>query len=257
MSPVPSKSRRTPRNSKQSTQNRRPARPATQKRRRRVLYRSPVNYSELIKHIDPIKLAKFRKHYASFAERYPRCPRAKGYIKRIAALLELHDSGKMDGAFASLSNDETTLSEGSFDIPVVYDNGATPIQRRVRITKPASTGNAGSGYYAQLNANDLAPYVNLASSAFRVRSVESWSLGSESALVAVQNSSGSAGTEILGASASNYTRIGSGFCGILTRFPMGALPLYLANENTNIVGHNVGSATGLQVIFDIILECLI
>jgi len=189
-------------------------------------------------------------------EAYPRCPRAR---KRVRELLDISAkvNGLMDGEGGSLSDDVTTLREGSFDIPVVTDAGATPIQRHVRVVKLANSGNAGSGFYSQLNANDLQLYTLLSTSAYRVKSVESWTIGGEKALVAVQNSVGAVGTEILGISGSNYTRIGQGFCGILTSFPMGALPLYLANETTNIVGHNVGSTTGLEVVFDVILECLI
>jgi len=187
---------------------------------------------------------------------YPSCQRAR---KRIRELLDVASkvNGLMDGEGGTLSDDVTTLREGSFDIPVVTDAGATPIQRHVRVVKLANSGNAGSGYYAQLNANDLSLYTLLSTSAYRVKSVESWTIGGEKALVAVQNSVGAVGTEILGISGGNYTRIGQGFCGILTSFPMGALPLYLANETTNIIGHNVGSATGLEVVFDVILECLI
>jgi len=242
-SSVPNKSRRSPKSGRG-------------KRQRRVLAKFPVDYGELFLSVNADKLAAFRDYLSTFQQKYPTCSRARQYVKRMSTLMALYES-RMDGSVALLSNDETTMTEGSFDIPVVYDNGATPIERRVRVTKPAGSGNSGSGFYAQLNANDLAQFAQTTTSAYRVKSVESWTIGGESCLVAVQNSSGSAGTEILGASASNYTRIGEGFCGMLTSFPLGALPLYLANETTNIVGHNVGSASGLQVVFDVILECLI
>jgi len=159
------------------------------------------------------------------------------------------------GTGGSFNSEETTVMlEGPFDIPVVNEDGATPIQRKVRVVKSATAGSATSGYYAQLFPGDFVDYVQLSTSGFKVKEITSWSLGSEEARVAFQTTSVD---ELLGNSVSNYTRIGEGFCGVITKFPMGDLPLYLANETTSIIGHNVGSMAALKVVFDIILELLI
>jgi len=146
------------------------------------------------------------------------------------------------------------MLEGPFDIPVVNVEGATPIQRKVRVVKAATSGSATSGYYAQLFPGDMIDYVQLSTSGFKIKEITSWSLGSEEAIVAFQTTSSD---ELLGNSVSNYTRIGEGFCGIITKFPMGDLPLYLANETSAILGHNVGSTSALKAVFDIVLELLI
>jgi hypothetical protein len=158
----------------------------------------------------------------------------------------------MGGSFNS--EETTVMLEGPFDIPVANEAGATPIERLVRVVKAASSGTAGSGYFSQLLPTDLADYVQLSSSGFKVKEVTSWSIGSEEARVAFQTTSND---ELLGNSVSNFTRIGEGFCGVITKFPMGDLPLYLVNETASILGHNVGSQTGLSVVFDIVLELLI
>jgi len=162
--------------------------------------------------------------------------------------------GELGEGGAFNSEHTTTMFEGPFDIPVVNQDGATPIERKVRIVKAATAGSATSGYYANLVPGDFIDYVQLATSGFKIKEITSWSLGSEEAIVAFQTSSSD---ELLGNSVSNFTRIGEGFCGIITKFPMGDWPLYLANETANIIGHNVGSQAALKVVFDVILELLI
>jgi len=146
------------------------------------------------------------------------------------------------------------MREAPFDIPVIAEDGATIIERHVRVVKAAGNGSATSGYYAQLFPTDLADYGQLSSSGTKIKRITSYSLGSEEARVAVQTSKTN---ELLGASVSNYTRIGSGFCGIVTDYPLGDFPLYILNETGDILGHNVGKQSGLSVIFDVILEILI
>lgn len=180
--------------------------------------------------------------------------------KRIRKLANLRDKlrfvmDRMDGDGGVIdANGTIAMREAPFDIPVIADEGATVIERHVRVVKAASSGSASSGYYAQLFPTDLAAYGQLSSSGTKIKRITSYSLGSEEARVAIQTHQSD---ELLGASVSNYTRIGSGFCGVTTDYPMGDFPLYLLNETGDILGHNVGSASGLKVIFDVILEILI
>jgi hypothetical protein len=180
----------------------------------------------------------------------PECRR----LRKILAHLHMQSRGELGEGGAFNSEQTTTMFEGPFDIPVVNQDGATPIERKVRIIKSATAGSATSGYYANLVPGDFIDYVQLATSGFKIKEITSWSLGSEEAIVAFQTSSSD---ELLGNSVSNFTRIGEGFCGIITKFPMGDWPLYLANETANIIGHNVGSQAALKVVFDVILELLI
>jgi len=84
------------------------------------------------------------------------------------------------------SQETTVLREAPFDIPVVNEDGATPIQRVVRVKKPANFGSAGSGFYAQLFPTDLSGYVQLTTSGVKIMKITSYSLGSEESIVAFQ-----------------------------------------------------------------------
>jgi len=179
------------------------------------------------------------------------CRSLRKILKTLLYKQELQGELGEGGAFNS--EQTTTMFEGPYDIPVANENGATPIERKVRIVKMASAGSATSGFYAQLKPSDFVDYVQLATSGFKIKEITSWSTSSEEAIVAFQTTSND---ELLGNSVSNWTRIGEGFCGIITKFPMGDWPLYLANETADIIGHNVG-ANSQKVIFDVILELLI
>jgi hypothetical protein len=179
--------------------------------------------------------------------------------KRIRKLVNLRDKlrllARMDGDGGVIdSNGTIAMREAPFDIPVIAEDGATVIQRHVRVIKAASSGTAGSGYYAQLLPTDLADFGQPATSGVKIKKITSYTLGAEEATVAIATNST---TELLGASVTNFTRIGAGFCGIVTDFPLGDFPLFLLNSTASILGHNVGTTSGLKVIFDCIIEILI
>jgi hypothetical protein len=102
--------------------------------------------------------------------------------------------------------------------------------------------------------------------------VKSWTVprfnsgasAAEFSAVSVPLQEGSNGTEVMPAWESNWTRVGSGFSGLITKFPLGDFPLFPTGGNSSILTHFIGDGyTGgdatnfLSVVFDVILECLI
>lgn len=181
--------------------------------------------------------------------------------------------GRMIVGDSTLSDDVTTLSEAPPDIPPVPYNNSTVFERKCRVQKLANQGTVGGGLSAYLTVADLIPYTQGSSNPFRVKKVTSWTLprynsgasAAEFCSVNIPLQSGNAGTEVMPTWASNYTRVGEGFTGLVTQFPLGDLPLYVASEGTtNILQHFAtdgfmgASATEfLSVVFDVVLECLV
>lgn len=225
-------------------------------KQRKTLGTVPGRKIHLTKEEIANKLAILESDLTNYRNRHGAAAlRAKQYRSLVSLCDKLRLLGRMDGDGGVIdSNGTIAMREAPFDIPVIAEDGATIIERHVRVVKPASSGTAGSGYYAQLLPTDLADYGQLSTSGVKIKRVTSYSLGSEEARVAIQTTSND---ELLGAAVSNYTRIGEGFCGIVTDYPMGDFPLFLLNESSDILGHNVGSQSGLKVIFDVIMMILI
>lgn len=168
--------------------------------------------------------------------------------------------------------DNTTLQyEAPNDIPTVPLAGLVPVQRTAYIAKVASGGSTGGGFFATLATGDLLPWVSTASAGiFRVKQITSWTvprsdgniLQGTFAGVAVPSSSGSSGTEVTPIWSENWEPVGQGFAGVVTKFPLGAYPLYATGTAEVICSHytslgGVGGVTGVPVIFHVIIESLI
>jgi hypothetical protein len=168
--------------------------------------------------------------------------------------------------------DNTTLQyEAPNDIPTVPLSGLVPVQRTAYIAKVATGGSTGGGFFATLATGDLVPWVSTASGGvFRVKQITSWTvprsdgsiLQGTFAGVAVPASSGSAGTEVTPIWSENWEPVGQGFAGIVTKFPLGAYPLYATGTAEVICSHytslgGVGGVTNIPVIFHVVIESLI
>lgn len=168
--------------------------------------------------------------------------------------------------------DNTTLQyEGPNDIPTVPLSGLVPVQRTAYIVKTATQGTAAGGFYATLTSNDMTPWVSTTASIFRVKQITSWTVnrtdGSVTqgtfAGVSVPVSSGSSGTEVTPIWSENYEPIGQGFASIVTKFPLGAYPLYSSQGTAeSICLHftslgGVGGISGIPVVFHVVIETLI
>lgn len=201
-------------------------------------------------------------------EKYPNCPRVNEWLRKYQQRYDRMVTGD-----ATLSDDVTTLSEAPLDLPAVPYNNSFVIERKCRVQKLANQGTVGGGLSAYLTVADLVPYTNGSTHPMRVKEVTSWTLprynsgasAAEFCSVNVPLQQGSGGTEVMPNWASNYTRVGEGFTGMVTKFPLGDLPLFVSSEGTtNILQHFAtdgfmgASATEfLSVVFDVVLECLL
>jgi hypothetical protein len=169
------------------------------------------------------------------------------------------------------SESVTTQTEASPDIPTVPLSNYQLVRRVCYVPKIASSGNTGGGFFAQLNDTDLTPFVSPGSGTyFRISKVTSWTVPRADgnaiqgtfAGVAVSGSAGTNG-EIMPIWSENYTPIGRGFAGIVTRYPLGDFPLYttsgaavpILNHFTSLGG--TGGVSGVPVVFHVEIETLI
>jgi len=195
---------------------------------------------------------------------------AKAFLKDAIALYEL--TLKTSLGVPTYTDNATLQYEAPNDIPTAPLSGLVPIQRTAYIVKQATQGTTAGGFYANLLANDLAPWVTTqaGSGFFRVKQVTSWTtnradgniLQSTFAGVSVQAQQGTAGTEVLPTWSENYEPVGQGYAGIVTKFPLGAFPLYAVADTTTIVSHftalgGTGGSTGTPVVFHVVIETLI
>jgi len=164
------------------------------------------------------------------------------------------------------SDSVTQQFEAPTDIPILPLAGYQLVQRTCLVNKLASLGNSGGGFYADLVVSDLAPFVK--NSIFRVNKVTSWTgsiygaTGSQFAGVQVPVGLASGGTEVMPIWSENWTPVGQGFAGIVTRYPLGDFPQYASVDSNTILSHftslgGAGGVTNVPVIFHIVIECLI
>jgi hypothetical protein len=226
-----------------------------------------VNYGAILRNFGPEYQNGVLEQLLRLREKYPLCPKVNRWYRNV--LEKSGQFGRMVGD-AGLSDDVTTIGEGPFDLPPVPLNGSTVIERVCRIQKIANQGTAAGGLHAILYNTDMAPYSD---GVYRIKEVKSWTIPKyNSGASAAEYSAVSvpaqqdAGTEIMPAWETNWTRVGSGFSGMVTKFPLGDLPLYPGSGGsalellTHFVGDGFtsGSATDfLSVVFDVVLECLI
>jgi len=165
-------------------------------------------------------------------------------------------------------SDDTTLQyEASRDIPTLPLDGSQFVQRTCYVPKIANLGTAAGGFYAELKVSDLAPFV-ASGTPFRISEFTSWTgpLGSSPAEfsgVSIAVQSGSQGTEVMPCWSENWTRIGEGYSGIRTVYPLGGFPLWVATQANEVIGTHftslggTGGITGHPVIFHVVIEALI
>lgn len=190
----------------------------------------------------------------------------KAWLKQMCHLYDV--AVKSSIGMPTYSDSVTLQSEAPKDIPTLPLDGYQLLQRTCYITKLASSGTTAGGFYAELKASDLVPFVGT-NSPFRVSKVTSWtvnradsSLNSGFAGVSVPLSSGSTGTEVLPIWSENWTPIGQGYAGITTTYPLGDYPLYTSIDTTIILSHftalgGTGGPTGVPVVFHATIEYLV
>lgn len=235
---------------------------------KRTTLKRRVNYTAILRNLGEDYHTKVLEQLEQLRLKYPNCPRVNKWLTKHHQRLN-----RMVVGDSTLSDDVTTLSEAPFDLPPVPYNNSTLLERKCRVQKLANQGTVGGGLSAYLTVGDLATYTGGTNGPFRVKEVTSWTIprynsgasAAEFSSVNVPLQSGSTGTEVMPTWASNFTRVGEGFSGLVTKFPLGDLPLFSAPEGSlNILQHFVGdgftggSATDfLSVVFDVVIECLI
>lgn len=169
------------------------------------------------------------------------------------------------------SDNSTLQYEAPNDIPTVPLSGLVPVQRTAYIIKVANGGTTAGGFFATLATGDFTPWVSSTSGGiFRVKQITSWTVPRpESNLtqgtfagVAVPAAAGAAGTEVTPIWSENWEPVGQGFAGIVTKFPLGAYPLYASGTAEVICTHysslgGVGGVTNVPVVFHVVIESLI
>jgi hypothetical protein len=258
MTPKPVSSKKMPKKSQKAPKS------GAKRTTKKQPYRRKVNYASILQNIGPEQIDRVREALLRLKSKYPGCGRVDSWISKFSHKL---DSSRSLVGDAGLSDDVTTITEGPFDLPPVPLNGSTIIERRCRIQKLANQGTAAGGLYAALTTTECAAYSD---GVFRIKEVRSWTIpnatagasAAEFSAVQVPLQEGASGTEVMPAWESNWTRVGTGFSGLITKFPLGDFPLFPSGTPTTILNHfigdgYVGSATGLSVVFDVLLECLI
>jgi len=196
---------------------------------------------------------------------------AKSFLKD--AIAQYERVLKSSLGVPTYSDASTLQSEAPNDIPTAPLSGLVPIQRTAYIVKTATSGTTAGGFYVDLVASDLGPWVTPSTGKyFRVKKVCSWTVNRADgnltqgtfAGVNVPVQFGSSGTEVLPAWSENYEPVGQGFAGIVTQFPLGDFPLYsgVSTDTTIICSHftalgGTGGVTGVPVVFHVTIETLI
>lgn len=169
----------------------------------------------------------------------------------------------------SYMDDSTLQYEAPNDIPTLPLSGLVPIQRTAYIVKLASQGTTAGGFYVDLLPTDFKPWC-ATGSYFRLKKITSWTTNRQDgsltqgtfAGVSVPVSQGSAGTEVLPIWSENFEPVGQGFAGIVTKYPLGAFPLYSVGDTVVICSHfsalgGTGGVTGIPIVFHAVIETLI
>lgn len=196
---------------------------------------------------------------------------AKSFLKDAIALYERVLKSSL--GVPTYSDASTLQSEAPNDIPTAPLSGLVPIERTAYVVKTASSGTTAGGFYTDLVASDLGPWVTPSTGKyFRVKKITSWTVNRADgnitqgtfAGVNVPVQFGTSGTEVLPAWSENYEPVGQGFAGIVTKFPLGDFPLYsgVSTDTTIICSHftalgGTGGVTGVPVVFHVVLETLI
>jgi hypothetical protein len=195
-------------------------------------------------------------------------PKALEFLKR--AIAQYENALKASIGMPGFSDCVTTQGEASKDVPTVPLQGYQLIKRVCYVPKLATLGATAGGFYASLFNTDLASFVG-SQAYFRVSKITSWTVPRQDgtanqstfAGVSVPAGTESGGTENLPIWSENFTPVGQGFAGIVTRYPLGDFPQYseigatvlICNHFTSLGG--TGGVTGVPVIFHVEIETLI
>jgi len=206
------------------------------------------------------------KNYLSDPNRQTSAPIRK-FVKSAITQYEL--AVKASIGMPTYSDSVTTQVEAGTDIPTIPLSGYQLIQRTCQVVKSAASGTTAGGFFATLSSADLLAFVSPSSKFYRIKKVTSWTVPRADgnlaqgtfAGVAVPQSS-AAGNTVQAIWSENWTPVGQGFAGIVTRFPLGDFPQYDAATSVNILNHftslgNTGGITGVPVVMHVEIECLI
>lgn len=194
---------------------------------------------------------------------------AKSFLRQ--AIADYKQNMERMVGMPTYSDNATLQYEAPNDIPTIPLSGLVPIQRTAYIPKVATGGTTAGGFFATLATGDFTPWVSSTSGGiFRIKQITSWTvpradgniLQGTFAGVAVPASSGAAGTEVTPIWSENWEPVGQGFAGIVTKYPLGAYPLYASGTAEVICTHytslgGVGGITNVPVIFHVVIESLI
>jgi len=188
------------------------------------------------------------------------------------AIAQYEKSVKASIGMPTYSDSVVTQIDGPKDIPTVPLSGYQLIERLCYVPKSATGGTTAGGFFANLLASDLAPFVSaLSGKYYRIKKVTSWTVPRQDgninqgnfAGVSVPPSSGTQGTEVMPIWSENFTPAGQGFASIETRYPLGDFPQVTSDgTDVTILSHytslgNTGGITAIPVIFHVTIECLI
>jgi hypothetical protein len=195
----------------------------------------------------------------------------KRFKDSLAKWIQIYDDAERSNVgMPSGSESVTTQTNAPTDIPTMPLSGFQLLERKCYIVKPASSGTTAGGFYAELKTTDLSPYITGTSIVFRVKEVRSWTVTSANGVhtgfagVSVAARDGSSSTDsITPIWSENWTPIGQGYAGIITKYPAGDFPYYTETTDlTPILTHftslgGTGGVTGIPVVFHVIIEYLL
>jgi len=231
-----------------------------------LLARRAVDYNHLIANFGGLEALREKVEAIKLRLSHGNLPRKGNRVfKWLRQLEELVSRASI--GMPNYSDDTTLQYEGPRDIPCLPLDGYQFVQRTCYVPKIASSGTSAGGFYAELKVSDLAPFVAL-NTPFRVSEFTSWTgpLGtnpSEFSGVSIATQNGSQGTEVMPCWSENWTRIGEGYSGIRTVYPLGGFPLWVTTQASEVIGTHftslggTGGVTGHPVIFHVVIEALI
>jgi len=167
------------------------------------------------------------------------------------------------------SDSVTTQSEAPKDIPTIPLSGYQLVERTCQVVKSATSGTTAGGYFAVRSSADLASFVSSSSQIYKIKKITSWTVPRQDGNLAqgtfagVAVSAFSSNTSVQPIWSENWTPVGQGFAGIVTKFPLGDFPqLNAGGTPVNIINHftavgNTGGISGVPVVFHVVIECLI
>jgi len=232
-----------------------------------LLARRTVDYNHLISHFGGLevlhdKIQAMRLRIMSNPNISKKGNRVLKWLRQMEEVLHRASIG-----MPNYSDDTTLQYEGPRDIPCLPLDGYQFVQRTCYVPKIANLGTTAGGFYANLIVSDLAPFV-AKDTPFRVSEFTSWtgplqSGQSEFSGVSVATQNGAQGTEVMPCWSENWTRIGEGYSGIRTVYPLGGFPLWVTTQAAEVIGSHftslggTGGITGHPVIFHVVIEALI